>query len=858
MNRLVKASRRRIIAQVVVPAFFSVALLIIGYRITVPSLQLMLINERKQMAAEMVNSMYNLMEGYNEQVKKGEMTLSEAQTLVINSVKYQRYGKQHANYFWIQNFEGLFIYHPYFKNGLKEKVTPKAQKTAMMMTQLAQKQNEGFVTYNWTNPAAIVYTNPKEAYIKAFKPWGWIVGTGFLLADIKAEMQQMVQRITIILVDFLGALIVILIFILFRNYRNLQKILQKDTKLKQSDIRFRGFAQNIPIGLAIFENGSPAFVNEQFCAIFGIEKLLDFDIQQFLPGWEKERVKILMAAAPVNQKREFETWIQLPDQVKKYVGLRFSYDFSALIDYTYLIVDDLTEQKQNLTTLDVLSETLKQSPAAILITDLQGVIEYINPNFEKVSGYTYEEIIGMTPRILKSNKMPEIIYEDLWKTISQGKIWKGELLNKKKDGSLFWESTVIFPIKNHQNEIIKYSSIKTDITYNKQIEQELLAAKDKAEENERLKSAFLNNISHEVRTPLNAVYGFTQLLKAHFSTNDEVFNHLKTIEQNCQILLRLFEDIIDFSSVESRSVTLYKEDVLLHEVLLKLVSKYNTQLTVTEIKPVEIVVDADNNFDTMILFTDRKRITQIFDKLISNAIKFTVEGQVTISYNIFPEYIEFHISDTGVGIPDAEKESIFDSFSHGGKMFVGLHKGVGLGLNMVKLLVELLGGKLSYASVEEKGTTFTFSFPTIDLKNYTLHGNRVIDYSMSLSGKNILVAEDNDENFLYIEALLSSKNNIIRAKTGLEAVNVAKDRHTHIDIILMDVLMPELDGITAAKMIRKILPKVPILAVTAVGSTLTDPENGVFDAILLKPIKGPDLVQKTLEVYETKKKESKT
>ena len=602
----------------------------------------------------------------------------------------------------------------------------------------------------------------------------------------------------------------------------------------------------------IFENEKPVFANEQFTKIFDVEKddTFRFNLEDYLPGWEKERVRIILSSPSQDQNIEFGAWLRLKNQTEKYVNIHFGYDAENIVTYKYLVVQDITQQKHTLTTIDILSENLARSPESIVITDLNGAIEYVNPGFEKVTGYTFEEVKGQTPRVLKSEKMSPLIYEDLWKTITRGEIWVGDLLNRKKDGSLFWETTIIFPIKNRQNEIIKYSSIKNDISYNKRIEQELLAAKDKAEENERLKTAFLNNISHEVRTPLNAIYGFIQVLKSDAVKDDTMRTYLKTMDKNCLVLLHLFEDILDVSSIESRSLTLKKEDVSLKGMLLKIVSKYNTQLTVTGTKPIEIIVDEDNNFETMVLFTDRKRINQIFDKLISNAVKFTNEGHIKISYDIYPECITFHISDTGVGISEEGKEQIFNSFSHGDNMFVSLHKGVGLGLNIAKMLVELLGGKFTYTSDQGSGSTFSFTFPTTDLKNYKLDGNQIASYKQIVSGKNIMIAEDNDENFKYFEALLSPQNNILRAQTGLEAVTLIEQGKSVPDIILMDILMPDMDGVSATKLIRKMQPTIPIVAITAIGLALTGPESTLFDAILNKPVTAQTLFQKIHEMLQ--------
>jgi len=277
---------------------------------------------------------------------------------------------------------------------------------------------------------------------------------GYLIFEIEAEKAHLNYRVILILVGILFGFISLLLFVLYRNYKNLQKILTKEIELKQNEARFRGFANNINTGLLIFEEGTPAFVNEHFCKIFEISQpdTKAFDLLNYLPGWEKERVKILMGALEIDRKLEFETWIRLHDRDEKYISIRYTVDPDSAVQYKYMVVEDLTEQKRTLTTLDVLSETVKQSPASIVITDLNGTIEYINPSFEQVTGYTFSEAVGQNPRLLKSDKMQAVIYEDLWKTILCGDIWKGELLNRNKDGNLFWESTIVFPIKNQENE----------------------------------------------------------------------------------------------------------------------------------------------------------------------------------------------------------------------------------------------------------------------------------------------------------------------------------------------------------------------------------------------------------------------
>jgi len=856
MNRTDTILKKRLIRQIIVPAIFSVALLWVAYLLVSPTVKRLIIGERQQMVREMVTSVNNVLDGYNDRIKHGELTLSEAQTIAINTIKNQRYGKNHGNYFWIQDYEGHLIYHPFIESSssANPKIASSIRLIAIRISQMVKKQNEGFISYDWYTLQNNKRESKKETFAKGYEPWKWVVCTGFMLIDIDDDLQQLTNKVLLVLFLFLGTMLLTLALVLFRNYQNLKKIMLRDADLKKSEARFRGFVSQMDNGIMIFEGEKPVFANQHFSHIFEIKEdaVWQFNLEDYLPGWERERVRIIMNTPAESKNLELEMWLHLESQVEKYVNVQYNYDAEST--YKYMVVKDLTEQKQSLTMIDILSENLAKSPDSVLITDLNGNIEYANPGFEKITGYAFHEVKGQNPRILKSEKMSPRIYEDLWKTITNGEIWKGEMLNKKKDGSFFWESTIIFPIRNRNNEIIKYSSIKTDISHGKLIEQELVVAKDKAQENDRFKTAFLHNVSHEVRTPLNAIYGLTQLLKSDFEANETVFSYLKLMDQNCQILLNLFEDILDVSGIESKSITLYKEDVPLKSLLLKIVSKYNTQITITGSKQVEIIVDEDSNFETLVLYTDRKRITQVFDKLISNAVKFTNVGHIKISYDIYPENITFYITDTGVGIPDREKDMIFNSFSHGSHVFLSLHKGVGLGLNIAKMLVEMLGGHLTFCSDEGKGTTFVFTFPCTDLKNYALEGISVDAFNQTVTGKTILIAEDNDENFLYLEAILTPDNQIVRAITGVEAVQLVEEGNFQPDIILMDILMPDMDGIAASRIIREVLQTTPIVALAAMGMSLSDTEKRLFDDVLSKPVSAKALVEKILEVLKRNQK----
>ena len=220
---------------------------------------------------------------------------------------------------------------------------------------------------------------------------------------------------------------------------------------------------------------------------------------------------------------------------------------------------DITEQKQAQEKILKLSKGIEQSPATIVITDPDGTIEYVNPKFCETTGYSEAEAIGQNPRILKSGNVPAHVYRNLWNTIISGNVWKGEFQNRRKDGSLFWETATITGIKNEKGLITNYIAIKEDITERKKMQIELIQAKEKAEESDRLKSAFLANMSHEIRTPLNSIIGFAELLGDPDFDEVQKSEFIRTIVDNGNSLLLIISDIMDFSMLESHQLKIRNE-----------------------------------------------------------------------------------------------------------------------------------------------------------------------------------------------------------------------------------------------------------------------------------------------------------
>lgn len=377
------------------------------------------------------------------------------------------------------------------------------------------------------------------------------------------------------------------------------------------------------------------------------------------------------------------------------------------------IGQDITEQKQAQEKILKLSKGIEQSSATIVITDLNGNIEYVNPAFSETTGYSELEALGQNPRVLKSRLMPPELYQNLWQTISSGNVWKGELYNKKKDGTLYWEWATITSIKNDKGIITNYIAIKEDITDRKKMQEQLIEAKDKAEESDRLKSAFLANMSHEIRTPLNSIIGFSELLSDPYFDQEQKGEFIRTIIDNGNNLLVIISDIMDFSMLESGQMKIRNEVISAKKLLSTLIIDFSTKATQ---KGIKICIDESINNPDIFVESDLYRIRQIFNNLIGNALKFTQEGYIEIGYKIQNENIEFHVKDTGIGISHEYHQAIFERFRQVDSARTRKYGGNGLGLAISKNLAKLLGGDIWMESELNKYSDFFFTIP-ISSKN---------------------------------------------------------------------------------------------------------------------------------------------
>lgn len=576
-------------------------------------------------------------------------------------------------------------------------------------------------------------------------------------------------------------------------------------------------------------------VNPVFAKRLGMraEDIINRRALDLFPGTEKSWIEAFGRVALTGESVQFTNYSA---ELDKYYE---THVYCPSPGYFAGLFADVTERKKAEAELIKLQAAIESSKASIIITDVSGKIEYANPFFSQISGYTPAEYLGRNPSIIKTGLHTDEFYKNLWTTITAGLTWEGEICNRKKNGDLYWENAVISAIRNADNEIINYVAVKSDITDRKKIEQELLKAKETAEESDRLKTAFLQNMSHEIRTPMNAINGFSDLLTNPKISEEKRSTFIEIIQNSSNQLLHIVEDILTASSLETKQEKVTLQPVNLNKILQNLASIFEVN---ARNKNIALSLNQVLRDEQAEIFTDKTKLTQIVTNLLNNAIKLTHAGSVEFGYRLTGNEMELYVQDTGIGISAELHEKIFDRFRQADDSIQANYGGSGLGLSISKGFVELLGGRIWVKSEIGKGSTFYFTIPYKPV-NPTVQTINPKDCSGKQ--KTILVAEDEFFNFLLIKEILSGQDfQILHANNGQEAVDMCQ-LNPDIDIVLMDLKMPVLDGYEATKIIKKAHCGFPIIAQSAysIEQFRQRYSENVFDDYLVKPISKNSLLQ---------------
>ena len=492
------------------------------------------------------------------------------------------------------------------------------------------------------------------------------------------------------------------------------------------------------------------------------------------------------------------------------------------------ISDQIKFETEIKRTNQILDVTMKNLPASIVVKDVLNNFSYIyrnrDINYNIISDYKmfvgktdfdvhpYDEAAEKRLMDMEVYQQKKVIHDVLENLDDKGHV---VILDRKK---------VLVEHKDFSPIIL---NIEWDITELELTKRELTAAKEKAERSDRFKSSFLANMSHEIRTPLNAIVGFSRII-ADCDNFEERREYYSIVEANNERLLGLINEILDLSKIESGIVDFSIGPVNLFDLCKEIHNAHIFRCP----QGVELIFEKYE--PNLVISSDKNRLFQVYSNLIGNAFKFVSTGSVKFGYSLENKLVKFYVTDSGTGIAEDKINKIFDRFVKGENSI----QGTGLGLSICKTIIERLGGNISVESTLGIGTTFTFTLPCgkcTKKKTHKLSEEGIVTMSSSKSildndweranvrkenvdkeeneADTILIAEDMDSNFELLNAILSSTYNLIRARDGIEAVNLFNDKKP--DLILMDIKMPNMDGLDATRIIRELSPNIPIIALSA-------------------------------------------
>lgn len=666
-------------------------------------------------------------------------------------------------------------------------------------------------------------------------------------ATERFAMSKFRQRVSLVRNDEIGKLA--------ESFNKMvDEIEEKNRSLTISEARFRGVFEQAAVGVALIDTATGRFLkcNKKYSDIAGYSMeemhLLTFQEITHPEDIQADADNLKQLVDGIIRQYSLEKRYLRKDGSVVWINLNVSptWEIGEIPSYHIAIAEDITERKRMEEHIKKQSYVLEHSPGSIIITDVDGNIEYVNSKFTRCYGYTLQEVVGKNPSLLKADNLRGEDYRELWQTIKSGKEWRGEFHNRKKNGEYCWQLTAISPLKNSQGKISNFVAAQESLDEVKQGEAELKKARDAALRANEAKSLFLSSMSHELRTPMNSILGFTQLLQsdtkeALSETQKENIGH---ISRSGNHLLNLINDVLDLSRIDAGKLMISPENVCIDSVVAEVIAIVESPHT-QEARVKNITINDRTKQSGVFISADRTRLKQVITNLLSNAVKYNkTGGTVNISYEFLDDdMVRLVIEDSGPGIAKKSLKYLFEPFDRLGKETSNI-EGTGIGLTITKRLVELMGGDIGVESVVGKGSKFYIDFKQV--KPVAPEMSKVEDvtekqFRYETSGKKtLLYIEDNPANLKLVQNILKRRPHIDMLNAMQAESGIALARTHHPDVILVDINLPDMDGYGALKILKSCddTKGIPVIAISASAMT-KDIERGMaagFLDYITKPI----------------------
>ena len=607
--------------------------------------------------------------------------------------------------------------------------------------------------------------------------------------------------------------------------------------------------------LAVAEDGTLVYANKQFIEEYGVtqelgtQKIYDLRVSMAdKEAWEQKLQMIRDHEGSLAYRAAYIPYGHTKERVHQVSTFLIRENNQELTWFFTQDITDVIKKRDELRELNLLLDgILNNIPVYLCVKDPEDDFRYLywNKAFADHSGIPASKAIGHTDyEIFPVHGDAEKFRQDDLELLQTHKRidMQETYLSANGEARIVQTLKALVPMEGRKPLLI---GISWDITNLQNIEQELIKARIKAEQSDRLKSAFLANMSHEIRTPLNAIVGFSQLLPSAETTEEKKL-YSGIINQNSDILLQLINDILDLSKIEAGTLEYIKRPMNLGEVCRTIYTVHKERVK----EGVTLVFD--NEEEDLLMEGDQNRIMQVITNFLTNASKFTYEGEIRFGFGRMDKDIRVYVKDTGIGIEPEKVDHIFERFVK----LNSFAQGTGLGLSICRMIIEKIGGEIGVTSELGKGSTFYFTIPYEETGE---HGkffkeSKVVSKGNTVNRvqqiKKILVAEDVESNFILLKNLIGREYTLLWAKDGVEAIEMYKQYQP--DLILMDVKMPRMDGLEATHIIRSYSKEIPIIALTAYAFEADKElalEMGCNDFVT-KPISERTL-RKALDKYST-------